>query len=300
MAKAQCESNSGRAVPAKPRAILSRLKGKTGRLVNRLNAKLTKWWNTTYAKPGHALRLKALFDQEPPDILSTISPNDDMYIKKLPEHYFRVGISALRCIQLAMLTTDRTGFQHILDFPSGHGRVLRVLKAAFPKATITACDLDRDAVDFCAKTFGAIPIYSTEQPEQISIQGSFDLVWCGSLLTHLDQDRWPGFLNFFRSVLSPGGLLLFSVQGREGVRRIRTGEYDYHLADTASILATYDRNGFAYQNYPPPNRLPHYGISLASPPWILERILQQPGFRLINYIEKGWDNHQDVIACVRE
>ena len=38
----------------------------------------------------------------------------------------------------------------LLDLPCGHGRVMRYLRAAFPRAEITGCDLLRDGVDHCA------------------------------------------------------------------------------------------------------------------------------------------------------
>ena len=55
----------------------------------------------------------------------------------------------------------KTEVRKILDLPCGYGRVLRMIHAAFPRATIHACNLNKDAVDFCAATFGAIPVYSS-------------------------------------------------------------------------------------------------------------------------------------------
>ncbi len=79
--------------------------------------------------------------------------------------------------------------------PSGHGRVLRALKAAFPGAHLTACGHRRDGVEFCARVLGATPIVSRENPAEIELEGPYDLIWCGSLLTHMDAARWPGFLD---------------------------------------------------------------------------------------------------------
>src|SRR5436309_14349941 len=111
------------------------------------------------------------------------------------KYYFEYGETAVRLIRLAMdaTGTGQVPTHNVLDFPSGHGRVLRTLKAAFPRARLTACDIDHDAVDFCAETFGAEPIYSDEDPRAIELPGQYDLIWCGSLFTHLDAPRRAGF-----------------------------------------------------------------------------------------------------------
>src|SRR3954467_990164 len=130
-------------------------------------------------------------------VISAIAPGDGMYLGD-NRTYFRVGYSALRSIRLALALADKPDVANILDMACGHGRVLRMLKADFPRARLTACDINRGGVDFCAETFGATPVYSAERPEEIRLPGSFDLIWCGSLFTHFDRDRWPGFLDLLQ------------------------------------------------------------------------------------------------------
>jgi SAM-dependent methyltransferase len=270
----------------------------TSSFLNLLYENFVEKWNKTITAANYLVKLKTIFDQQPANIHEEIAPNDTMFVPSWREHYFSVGQSAFRCIKAALLAAEKISLKSILDLPCGHGRVMRVLRAAFPDAEITACDLDRDGVDFCAKTFGAVPVYSAEGPAQIPVSGQFDLIWCGSLLTHLDHHLWPGFLDFFSAHLSPGGLLVFTVHGRESVHWIRTGKFDYSIADPRAILTAYDQHGFGYQDYPAHTHQ-HYGVSLSSPAWVLQQVLKQPDLRLINYTEKGWDNHQDVIACVK-
>ena len=106
------------------------------------------------------------------DFIRDISPNDQMNTSTTAV-YYRFGLGALSFIRLALAAADQDAPRKILDLPSGHGRVLRMLRAAFPDASITACDIDRDAVDFCQHTFGAIPCYSTRIPRRsISPVGS--------------------------------------------------------------------------------------------------------------------------------
>ena len=245
----------------------------------------------------YTYHLKELFEQEPNAIIREISPNDEMYSGN-DIHYFGVGRSALQCVKLAMLASGKESFKNILDFPCGHGRVLRSLKATFPEAKITACDLNQDGVDFCARVFGATGVYSKENPAEISLPGDFDLIWCGSLLTHLNSDRWDKFLNLFKSLLCPGGIVIFTVAGKYIADRIRHNLHTYGLEPQKLhiLIEDYDRNGFGYLDYP---EFQNYGISLSSPPWVLLQLQKLSGLRLLTYIETGWDSHQDVVACIR-
>jgi SAM-dependent methyltransferase len=175
-----------------------------------------------------------------------------------------------------------------------------VLRAAFPDARITACDLDSDGVDFCARAFGAIPVYSADNPADIPIKDQFDLIVCGSLLTHVNHCLWSEFLQFFSSVLAPGGIFLFTTQGRESVRWLRTGKFDYHLGDIPAILREYEAWGFGYQPYPGGHFVNNFGVALSSPEWVMRQLAKLPELRIINFTERGWDNHQDVVACIRD
>jgi SAM-dependent methyltransferase len=236
-------------------------------------------------------KLRELFEQEATDIIEELSPEDIQYkVNRNLSYYFSVGQSALKCIKLAMLAAGKKDVKNILDLPCGHGRVLRTLKAAFPEAQITACDIDRNAVDFCARVFGATSVYSKEQPAQIQIKGNFDLIWCGSLLTHVNFDRWVGFLNLFNSLLSPDGILVFTIAGHYVAERLRGGRFTYGLTQNLihDLLEDYDRDGFGYQDYPSRS---NYGISLSSPPWVCVQLEKLPNLRLLNYTERGWNKY---------
>jgi SAM-dependent methyltransferase len=213
------------------------------------------------------------------------------------EHYFWAGRSALECIRLGLQLAGKTEVHSILDFPCGYGRVARTLRAAFPAAALTVCDLDRDGVDFCARTFGAAPVYSHADPSSIRIDGSFDLIRVGSLFTHLDAERWQGFLELLRSVLAPGGLLLFTTAGRFVVQELRRGASRLGLTPGGvdAVLAAYDARGCGYHGYP---NTPEYGVCVASPSWVTAQVERLAVLRLACVTERGWLRRQDAFACV--
>jgi SAM-dependent methyltransferase len=251
-----------------------------------------------------SLPLKQLYDLDIDAVSSEISIHDGM-LEGDRRHYFAVGQSALRCIKLAMLAACKDQLRSILDFGCGFGRVLRVLKAAFPAAELSACDTSRDAIDFCARTFGAEPIQSNEDVSRIQITNKFDLIWCGTLLTNVDSAQFSALLQLFDSLLVDNGILVFTTHGPFVAHRIRTGACTYGLSPNLvpALVNEYDTIGFGYKNYPDEvlTRLgvKRYGISLSTPSWVCRQIGFLPNLRLLTYTEKAWDDHQDSIACTK-
>jgi len=234
----------------------------------------------------------------PKGVITDISPWDPVYSPERHDLYFRWGESALACIRLALLAADKEEPTSVLDFACGHGRVMRTLKAAFPDARLTACDIDRAGVDFCARTFGANAAYSSEDPNEIAIEDRFDLIWVGSMFTHLDSDRWVGFLRLLESLLAPRGMLVFTTAGRSIIEKMKLGKQSLGLrGDQAEeLIAAFARDGFGYQEYA---RRPGWGLARASPAWVCSRLDKVPELRLVSYFERGWLNSQDVVSCVQ-
>lgn len=229
-------------------------------------------------------------------IVREIAAGDEMYFKN-EDHYFDVGASALHCLESALFAARRkkSSITRILDLPCGYGRVLRFLKNAFPGAQLTACDLLREGVEFCAEKFGARPVVSSTDPAAIELPQEFDLIWCGSLLTHLPRAHCAAFIELFQRALRPGGIVVFTLHGRCCETELATGKNRCGLDDTqiAALLAEYRRTGFGYVDY---RSQPGYGISLALPSFVLAHFVQQPAWQLLGYHEAGWDKRQDVVC----
>lgn len=221
-------------------------------------------------------------------------------------HYIGVGQSALHCIRVAMQAAGIGSFTNILDLPCGHGRVLRHLHDAFPGARLTACDLNIPGTLFCAATFGAEPVPGHESPGKIALRGNYDLIWVGSLLTHLNEKACVEFLDLFHANLAPNGLLVFTLHGREAERRMRQGVSTYGLEPEgmSDVLKQYAARDFAFRsNRGDQNALgisSDYGISMTSPCWVFQQARRLEDMRLVSYTERGWDDHQDVVSFLRD
>jgi SAM-dependent methyltransferase len=258
------------------------------------------------AVQGAAAAAQAL-GSYPGGVVEDVSPRDHMF--RVRERYLRSGQKALDCIRLGMLAAGRTTVASALDLPSGHGRVLRWIKAEFPDARLGAGDIDHDGVAFCAATFGATPVYGREDPADVEIDAPYELIWCGSLFTHLPPERWEGFLALFERALVPGGLLVFTTHGRRIAERIRDPEtgrqYLKEPADREHVLSDYEQGGLGYRDYTFSDEyreslaLPrNYGISLVRPSVVCATLERRPQLGLVGFTEGGF-NGQDVVSVVR-
>ena len=222
----------------------------------------------------------------------------DMMYEGDPVHYFSSGYSALFCVRRALDEAGKKAPGSILDFGCGHGRVLRSLAADFPHARLIAADLDAGGVNFCAKTFGAVPVYSNTDLSRLSFNSRFDLIWVGSVFTHLRAERWLSFWELFRSALTEDGLLVFSTHCGEVARRLREGQcrwYGLEPERAAEILEGYDKRGFGYSDY---RKSRDYGVSVSSPEWVSQQIVEV-GYEPVLCQKNGWDDCQDVWAAVK-
>ena len=236
---------------------------------------------------------------------SNIFHNDGMYAGD-GVRYFQVGLSAIRCLDEAMRQAGLNQVQSILDLPCGGGRVLRFLARRFPTAKIAACDLQREMVDFCAEEFAASPIYSSPDFDQLPIDVSFDLIWCGSLVTHLNAPGINSLLEFFARHLTPGGLAIFTTHGERARERMLDPHFDYGVSreSIAELTAAFRERGFGFASYP--NKDDYgvsaneglYGISLTSRAWI-GTVARRLGLTETYFAAQGWDNHQDVYGFLK-
>jgi SAM-dependent methyltransferase len=220
----------------------------------------------------------------------TIDDGDEMFVGDL-EGYLSVTHSAVAQICHAMTVCGANPPNRILDLPCGHGRVLRGLQAAFPEAELVACDINRGGVDFCAERFGAVPLYSDPDPARIPLDGEFDLIWVGSLLTHLDAERCRAFLQLFRERLAPGGLLLLSSHGRNAVSRWPRDEQR-----SRAIARGFRKRRFGYRDHP---GVEGYGTSAFTASWIADVVSDWTDLMLVGYVERGLADHQDVVALLK-
>jgi hypothetical protein len=140
-------------------------------------------------------------------------------------------------------------------------------------------------------------VASTTDLSKVNVEGSFDLIWSGSLFTHVNEETWGQALLLFASLLDESGVLAFSTAGAWAADKLRKGAVDYGLdsAGVASVLEQYGRSGFGYVDYPGQRG---YGITLSTPEWVSVTVESRPGLRVISHDERAFDAHQDLVVAV--
>lgn len=227
-----------------------------------------------------------------------IAPNDLMN----NQWYFEVGRSAIEVILAGIMSSYLRRVERVLDLPCGHGRVLRHLVRMFPDAQFHACDLDTDGIAYCAQRFNATPVVSKSELTAVDFGTEFDLIWVGSLFTHIAEEQSARWLAHLARFLAPKGIIVATMHGRwcEHVHQ----RSPYLGSDKwAEVMDGYRVRGYGYSDYAPAESsqyLPgHYGVSLTKPHAMLRMVEEIEDTRVFSYIERAWADHQDVIVFGR-
>jgi hypothetical protein len=91
--------------------------------------------------------------------------------------------------------------------------VTRHLIKLLPDAELFVSDLDKTLEAFTVSHFGGIPVDAGRDFE-VAPPRTFDLIFVGSLVTHLDAPMFEQALNWFKGALSPEGVLVLTAAGR--------------------------------------------------------------------------------------
>ncbi len=209
-------------------------------------------------------------------------------------HYARVGQSAVSAIERALQDAGRSldDVRSCLDMPCGYGRVLRVLAQRIEPARITACDINRQAIRFCAQEFGVNALRSTPDVARLRL-GSHDLIWCGSLVTHLDSQRVDELLRSFAGALVPGGVAIVTIHAEPPAHGQFAPLHD-------EVAAAFELHGHFHVPYD--SALFAYGHAWHTPQYLGAAFAAAANgsVRLVSHQPRGWDEHQDVLAFRRE
>jgi hypothetical protein len=167
------------------------------------------------------------------------------------------------------------------------------MQLLLPQSRIVASDIEQSAINFCHEQFGVRTVLSTESFSTLAIDAQFDLIWCGSLITHLSEARAVRLLELFYSLLAPGGLCLFSTHGPTQANWIEEGSETYGLSEAGQreLLKQFSDRGYGYANYP---KLKNQGISVVSHNKMVSLATTVGAWTEAIFLERGWANNHDV------
>jgi trans-aconitate methyltransferase len=207
--------------------------------------------------------------------------------------YLSVGRSSVNLILEALVLADLQEVRTVLDFGCGHGRTARHLPLLFRDAALLFSDIDESAWKFCASQFpNAHGFPSHEDFGQVTLPENIDVIFVGSVFTHLDWDRCRILWSTLFDALAPDGVLIPTFRGAKCYRMMiadpeRHNFRGYYDAMINDYLAT----GFGYQDY---KGFKAWGQHLASIGRVTELASGRAHARLIGYKETGWAGVHDV------
>ena len=223
---------------------------------------------------------------------------DVMMVKSTPLHYLEVGISAMQAMHIGISDLAARPPKRILDFGCGYGRVGRFMQATWPEAALRVCDVDFAGLGFCIAHLGMQGFRVGTDPTAMSLGGGYDLIWVGSVVTHLDGPVIKNLLSALGEALAPGGHVVFTTHGdfAMGVLQSQYFDYDLQADDARKLPEIYSSTGFAYADYP---NVKGYGVSGTSVAWLQNTVAEIPSLEWTDHRPQGWDGHQDVVVCRR-
>lgn len=185
------------------------------------------------------------------------------------------------------------GFNSLLEFGCGCGRVLRHIRKLSANAEIFGTDIDPEGIAWCQDnikpaTFTVNPF----TPPSAFSDGQFDFVFAISVFTHLDEELQNVWLAELKRIVRPGGILLLTVHGEACYQDLAQSVKDliasqgilFRVAQTGKLkvdgLPDFYQNTYHDKGY----------------------VLREWGklFTVLDYVERGINDHQDAVLLRRD
>lgn len=231
------------------------------------------------------------------DFVCDIEERDEMYqflvnhpsIKDPRSEYFRSGEVMLRSLEkiLGDIGIELDQIHSFLDFACGYGRFTRFLVSTCGNEKITVSDIDRNAVDFCTKTFNVKGFYSTGDPGALSHSCKYDIIFVASLFSHLYLPFWEDWLRRLYDMLEDGGFLILSTHGVNCYNQV-----DNETKKRIEVIM----EGFYYIKQSETQRLSTevYGTAYVDRPFVENIVLRNSLGKVIAFYPKELWSFQDV------
>lgn len=190
------------------------------------------------------------------------------------------------------------GFHDVLDFGCGCGRIVRNFSDHPASCRIFGTDIDSAAIAWCRAN---LPFASFKTNEPLPPlpwpEASFDLIYAFSVFTHLDEEYQFRWLEELHRALRPGGILLASTHGayaqRDIAPRVNFTQDEMNTLQTRGFLFRVLETGrFKLDGLPDFYQCAFHSREYVNREW--SRL-----FKVDHYIERGMNQHQDLILLSR-
>ena len=124
--------------------------------------------------------------------------------------------------------------QRILEFGCGAGRMIRHVPEFAPKAQLWGVDVSAEHIRWCVENLTPVVHFATTTlvPHLPFEDGFFDLIYCGSVFTHIEDTQESWLLELGR-ILRPSGRLYVTIHDEDTVRLL---DGDFHHERLARMM----------------------------------------------------------------
>ena len=192
---------------------------------------------------------------------------------------------------LMLIGRDFYGFSRILDFGCGSARIVRWLKDLLPTSELYGTDINEEAIQWSKENVEGVQFTTNGHLPPLSIpDGSIDLVYGISVLTHLDENYQNQWLEELKRVTTPSAIVMLTVHGEEHARMVLP----------KSELRRLSRKGLLFHkgSGPTVDDLPDfYQVAYHTKDYI--QSIWSRFFEILLYIKRGPMYQQDLVVMRR-
>ena len=146
------------------------------------------------------------------------------------EEYFNSGNEDVKIMDKHLIANgyDKRHGQVALDLGCGSARMLRNLNKYFKESELWGLDINANLIYWCKENIGDTANFATSTliPHLFFESNYFDLIYCGSVFTHID-DLAEAWLLEVRRVLKKGGVFYVTIHDENTVKML-DNEYKNH------------------------------------------------------------------------
>jgi hypothetical protein len=154
-------------------------------------------------------------------------------------------------------------------------------------------DIKQGAVDFQMEQFGVNGILSCANPSDLDIDKRFDLIFVGSLFSHLPNETFALWLHKIYELLTDDGLMIFTVHDKSIKKELFKDKQDILFVAVSEEVNLLSKDG----------RLPgaQYGVTYVSEQYVKKQIQGlAPGIGKYGRIAKRMWALQDIYIVSKD
>ncbi|MBI5929662.1 MAG: class I SAM-dependent methyltransferase [Chloroflexi bacterium] len=190
-------------------------------------------------------------------------------------------------------------FHSILDFGAGCSRIMRWMQDLSQHAELYGTDIDAKAIRWSKRhiPFAKFGVNQGLPPLNYP-DGKFDLVYSHSVFTHLNEEYQDAWLAELKRVTKPGAVLLLTVHGDNAWQGFYESGKEH--PGMAEHVASYEKNGchFVHDDEWTGVFPDFYHSMFHQKRYIMEHWAKY--FTILNYLEQGMLNYQDMVVLQRD